>query len=157
MVCADMRFLADSMLGKLAKWLRVMGFDTHYQTNYTQGEIETLIYQGYLLLTRHKRKKSHFPDSFFIQSDKIKGQLQELKNRGLIPSPMSKWFTRCLTCNIPIYEVPVEDARDNIPEYVFYQNITGIRFCPSCMRYYWPGSHKTRMIRQLQEWGIEGN
>ncbi len=150
----EIRFLADSMLGKLAKWLRVMGFDTHYQPFYEVGVIDRFVNDDFILLSRHRLKIDLYPNSLLILSDKVEGQIQEMRERGYIPSPRSKWFTRCLACNVRLIKVTVEEARENIPEYIFYQNITGIRFCPSCVRYFWPGSHKIRMINQLEKWGI---
>jgi uncharacterized protein with PIN domain len=48
----------------------------------------------------------------------------------------------------------VGEAREGIPEYVYYQGLTKIRTCPSCGRYFWPGSHRERMIEQLTTWGF---
>ncbi|MBW1768681.1 MAG: hypothetical protein JRJ65_16750 [Deltaproteobacteria bacterium] len=109
-----MKFLADSMLGRLAKWLRVMGYDTYYQSE----------------------------------------QLQEMKQGGNLTPDRSNWFSRCLICNVRLKEAEAEKARESVPEYVLYENLAGIRFCPSCSRYFWPGSHRERMIRQLEEWGL---
>ena len=148
------RFLADSMLGRLAKWLRVMGYDTHYQSLYKKGVIRDLIGDGRLLLTRHRPTVDIYPNSLLILSDQVHRQLEEIRARGYLTLDAPQWFGRCLTCNTPLKEASAEDARENIPEYVFYQNITGLRFCSSCRRYFWPGSHTKRMINQLKEWGF---
>ena len=149
------RFLADSMLGRLAKWLRVMGCDTHYQPFYKEGIIGPLIHDGRLLLSRHRPTVDKYPNSLLILSDKVQRQLEEVRAHGYLTLDSARWFGRCLTCNILLKEASVEDAREKIPEYVFYQNITtGLRFCRSCERYFWPGSHRRRMISQLEEWGF---
>ncbi len=151
----ETRFLADSMLGRLAKWLRVMGFDTHYQQFYREGEISRLVHDGMLLLSRRRAIIEQYKNSLFIDSDKVQRQLQELRDMGYITRPdRTKWFTRCLACNIPLREISAEDARENIPEYIYYRDTKGIHYCPSCSRYFWPGSHRDNMIRQLEEWGF---
>jgi uncharacterized protein with PIN domain len=149
------RFIADSMLGRLAKWLRVMGYDTHYQPYYKDGMIATLIHDGRLLLSRHRPTIERYPDSLLILSDKVQGQLEEMKTHGCLTLDRAKWFNRCLTCNTLLQDASLEDAREKIPEYTLYQNITtGLRFCTSCGRFFWPGSHRKRMTAQLEEWGF---
>jgi hypothetical protein len=150
----ELRFLADSMLGRLAKWLRVMGYDTHYQSFYREGMIGQLIHDRRRLLSRHKAITEQYPNALLIHSDHINEQLQEMKQGGDLASDRSNWFSRCLICNVRLKKAEADDVRGNVPEYVIYENIAGIRFCPSCGRYFWQGSHRERMIRQLEEWGL---
>lgn len=148
-----MEFIADSMLGRLAKWLRVMGYDVHYQIHYKHLQIETLVQEGRLLLSRKRQVVDLYPGAVFIASDHVRDQLLELKRGRRLKSDPSKWFTRCLVCNAPLVKADPSTAREDIPEYVFYKNPEGIRQCPSCTRYFWPGTHRQRMVRQLSEWG----
>ena len=152
---SEVKFIVDTMLGRLAKWLRVMGFDTHYQPFYEEKTTRHLIKEGFLFLSRQKTMVESHTNSFLILSDKVKGQLQEMKKKGYIPPARSNWFTRCLVCNEILKKVTIKDAGENIPEYILYQNKEGISMCPSCKRYFWPGSHKNRMINQLKVWGIQ--
>ena len=149
-----MRFIADCMLGKLAKWLRVLGYDTHYQRYYRPGDVDHLVEKGRCLLSRHKRITDHYTNAVLLRANAVGGQVAELKEQVCLDPDQSDWFSRCLICNILLVEVQEEVARENVPEHVFYENMTGIRFCPSCGRYYWPGSHRTKMVRQLNEWGF---
>ncbi len=150
----EVRFIADSMLGRLAKWLRIMGYDTHYQSFYKKGLIEMLVHGGGMLLSRHRATIKQYPNAVLILSDHVKDQLHEMKNGGSLTPDRSKWFTRCLICNVPLKEAEAEGARMNIPEYAFHKYTSEIRSCPSCGRYFWPGSHRGRIIRQLEEWGF---
>ena len=149
-----MKFLADSMLGKVAKWLRIMGYDTHYQSSYKKGELGLLVREGRTLLSRHAKTISHYPKAFMIRSDHVEEQLNEIRNAFQLEPDRLRWFTRCLICNVLLKKTHVEHLRPNVPDYVLYENITQIRFCPSCGRHFWPGSHRERMIRQLENWGF---
>ncbi len=149
-----MRFIADSMLGKLARWLRVLGYDTHYESYYGPGVIDQKVEDGRTLLSRNKKIVNSYNNSVLLRSNDTGGQLAELREKVDLEPDRSKWFRRCLICNVLLEEGDVSKAKENVPEYVFYENMTGIRFCPSCGRYYWPGSHRVRMARKLREWGF---
>ena len=131
-----------------------MGYDTHYQSFYTKEMISRFVDDGRTLLSRHKPTVHQYSNSLFIRSDHVKEQLHEIKNEGYIIPDRSHWFTRCLTCNVLLEKADAEDARENVPEYVFHKNMNGIRFCTSCNQYFWPGNHRKNMIRQLEEWGF---
>jgi uncharacterized protein with PIN domain len=153
---AETRFIADVMLGRLAKWLRVMGCDTHYQPFYKSGMIDVFIREGRLLLSRNRRTIEKYSPSLFIGTDHVRTQLQEIIRKGFLPTDNSRWFTRCLVCNTLLKRVPLEEAKALIPEYTYSQINSGIHLCPSCGRYFWPGSHKARMIDQIAAWNLSG-
>jgi len=149
------KFAADAMLGKLAKWLRIMGYDTIYLSRCQPAAIRTLIEEGRIFLTRDTRWEGTFEKVVFIFSDDVKEQLGQLKKEGRLESKDEAWFTRCMLCNSVLGEAPPETARENVPEYVFFEHPGGIRFCPSCRRFFWPGSHKKKMTAQLKAWGFQ--
>ena len=150
-----MKFVADSMLGKLAKWLRILGYDTLYQSFYRPGVIDQLLTEDRYLLSRYEGAAKKYGSTVLLHADRVGAQLDELRDNIKDFAPeRSNWFSRCLACNTLLRQTPFEEARDNVPEYVFYNNMWAIRSCPSCGRYYWPGSHKTRMVNQLEEWGF---
>lgn len=150
----ETRFVIDVMLGRLSKWLRVMGYDTHYQPFYGAGFIDALIRDGRLLLSRNRRMTELYTPSLFIKTDHVRTQLQEIIKKGYLTPDDSRWFTRCLVCNIPLKKIPIEEAKAQIPDYIYTQNNPDIHLCSSCGRYFWPGSHKTRMMKQLSEWDL---
>jgi uncharacterized protein with PIN domain len=149
-----MRFVADSMVGKLAKWLRVLGYDTHYERSYGPGAIDRLVRGGRYLVSRHKGTVDLHCSAVLLHGNRVGEQLVELRARMPLSPARSQWFSRCLICNVLLEGVGEGEARENVPEYIFFQNMTGIRSCPLCGRYYWPGSHRARMVRQLEEWGF---
>ena len=148
------KFVADAMLGKLAKWLRIMGYDAHYQSFYKSGQIHSLVKEGRVFLTRNSRWLRRCKGVVLLRPDHVKEQLRQLQREGLIKADRATWFTRCMLCNEPLPAASPEAARENVPEYVFFRNPSGVRFCPSCNRFFWPGSHKQNMTAQLQGWGF---
>ncbi len=149
----EKRFLADAMLGSLAKWLRAMGYDTHYRPRYRPGEIGELLQEGRLLISRNRRTVARHTASHLIRSERLGEQIREMMSAGLICSGEERWFTRCLRCNVPLQKAGPAESID-IPEFVFHENPDKISRCPSCSRCFWPGTHRERMIRQLREWGL---
>lgn len=147
-------YLADAMLGSLARWLRVLGYDTCYRSHYKKGDIERLLSGGRVLLSRNRKTIEHHTASVRIYSEKIAEQLMEMRSAGLIHSHPGQWLTRCLICNAPLEKAEPQESRQNVPEFVFHQTADGISRCPSCGRYFWPGTHRDRMITQLREWGF---
>ena len=142
------------MLGRLAKWLRIMGYDTHYHSYYTMEDFGPLVRDERTLLSRHAKTTDQYPGSLMLRSDHVKRQLHEIRTGFQLEPDRLRCFTRCLICNVPLEKTQVEDPRLNVPDYVLYEKLTQIRFCPSCGRHFWPGSHRERMIRQLENWGF---
>jgi uncharacterized protein len=153
----DVRFVADAMLGKLAKWLRVLGYDTHYQTSTVPGDLDALVMGGRLLLTRHRKRAQLFgARALWVHGDHVGDQLMRLAKDLHLDPPLSARFTRCLRCNTLLRQASDSEAREKVPDYVFHQNTGQFRCCPSCNRYFWPGSHRSQMTARLKAWGLEG-
>jgi uncharacterized protein len=150
----QVRFLVDPSLGKLARWLKIMGFDAHYQSVYKNGEMEKLLNDGKILLTKDYKLKDKLTPLILINHNNIKDQLMELKKTGFLPVDRENWFGRCIICNILLHNVQTKDARGRIPDFVIQQNTGEIKSCPKCKRHFWSGSHRVRMIRQLEEWEL---
>jgi uncharacterized protein with PIN domain len=149
-----LKFLADTMLGRLAKWLRVLGYDTHYERYYPGGAIRDLLGEERRLLSRNRHLLACYPETLLIHANRVGDQLREVVTQTEMNPDRSTWFRRCLVCNELLEAADAEEARERIPEYVYYQGLSKIRACPSCGRCFWPGSHRERMIKQLSEWGF---
>ncbi len=149
-----MRFVTDTTLGRLAKWLRVLGFDTLYRSFAPLEPIVRLVDGGRIPLTRQKELVPLLESAVFIRHDNVGDQLAQLKKTLSLEREHARWFSRCIRCNVLLKDVRAEAAQDHVPEYVFYENMKNIRFCPSCKRYFWPGSHRIRMEKQLNRWGF---
>ncbi len=148
------RFAADAMLGRLAKWLRVLGCDTVYVRTYRQETVDALLSSGRRFLTCKAARAAAHENVCLVSHYTVGGQLQELIQGDVLRPDPARWFTRCLQCNESLVPAALENVRENVPEYVFYRQRDKIRTCPSCNRFYWPGTHRTRMLHQLKQWGI---
>lgn len=153
---ASPRFIADCMLGKLAKRLRMLGFDTAYERRIDDGDLVRLaVEQRRTLLTRDtrlvvRRALKRSPAGFLlIDSEMPEEQLRQVFSHfGLRPS-RDRLLTRCLRCNLPIEPVPAAQVRDRVPAYV---HATQKRFsrCPGCGRVYWRATHVESMMARLE-------
>jgi len=147
------KFIADTMLGKLAKWMRIMGCDVEYFSDipdkelaeraYTSGRI--ILTRDTLLIRRRKVRNNHF----FIQSDSYKEQLRQAVKHFSI-DPYTQILTRCIICNQPLITLDKASIKDKVPAYV-YETQDLFETCPSCKRIYWDATHKERMVKQLEE------
>lgn len=136
-----MKFLADSMLGKLAKWLRIIGFDTTYYNSLSDKELIALAErEERILITRDKKlSKCWIIPSLYIKSEDVEEQLQQIVNHFnlKIEESLGRY---CPLCNENLKEVKKEKIRPLIPELV-YNSYKDFWQCLKCFKIYWEGTH----------------
>lgn len=141
------KFIVDEMLGKLAKWLRTIGYDTvYYKNGSDSGLVQRALEEDRIILTRDTRlvERKLARKSFLIKSDKTWEQLKEVIEEFRLDAT-SNLFTRCTICNEKLLSANRDDVRGNIPIYTYLtQNEFSV--CPSCRRIYWSGTHKDNML-----------
>jgi uncharacterized protein with PIN domain len=141
------KFVADHMLGSLARWLRMIGYDTVYDKQLDDGAIANLARtDGRFVLTRDK-ELSKEPGALFIEPDDLDGQLKAVAtNFGL---KYSDERIRCSTCNGELRDMPKELAKESVPEGAYNMNE---RFwvCAKCGKVYWKGTHWRGIMERLQ-------
>lgn len=142
------RFAVDIMLGKLAKWLRVLGFDAIVLPLHDRAQIESCLSREIIPITRREKWQS-LRGVLFIHSDHHFEQLQELVARLNLEKTETHPFSRCAVCNEVLYPISRDATFGNIPDFVF-ETASDFRKCPKCGRIYWPGTHKNRMIEKLE-------
>jgi len=150
----EVKFAADRMLGKLAKWLRIMGQDVIYGQHLSgSGLVRAARTEDRLILTRDRGlKKRQPPDFLFIESDHYREQLRQvIQACGL--SRLDKPFTRCLECNVILQPRSKMSVEKIVPPYVFSTQ-DNFSWCPKCRRVYWPATHHQRMVEELRELGL---
>jgi uncharacterized protein with PIN domain len=148
------KFFIDAMLGRLNRWLRVLGYDTICRRVLEQDLVLPYLKDGRILLTRHRKRSRSLERAVLLIENRVGDQLIELRSKLQIDTDHSCWFSRCIICNELLAEAPEEKIKENVPDYVYQENISKIRFCPICGRYYWPGTHRNRMEEQLRQWGF---
>ncbi len=142
------RFAVDIMLGKLAKWLRALGFDARSMPLDERARIDSLVSEGYIPVTR-REKFRHIEGVIFIRDDHQFEQLKELLSTLDVGIDELRPFSRCSRCNVELVQIPREAAFGAVPDYVF-ETVSDFRKCPECARVYWPGSHRKRMVEKLK-------
>ncbi|HPQ05988.1 MAG TPA: Mut7-C RNAse domain-containing protein [Syntrophales bacterium] len=146
------RFLCDVHLGRLARWLRLLGFDTLYRRDLEDGEIvRTARKEGRIVLTRDggilaDGRINSFRPASTDPDEQIVELLRVFSLEGRI-----RPFTRCLECNTPLRQAAAEAVRDLVPPGVFTVTDEFCR-CPTCGRVYWPGSHYEGMKGRIGRW-----
>ena len=149
----DPRFLADCNVGRLARWLRALGYDASYHAQIGDAElVREAAAEGRVVLTRDrdltKRRviQSGLVRAILIRDDDVRTQLRQVfLDLGL---DMTHSLTRCIECNSSLEPRPAADVSDRVPPYV---RSTQTRYseCPSCGRIYWAGTHWRRMHEAL--------
>ena len=147
-----MRFLCDQMLGTLAKWLRLFGFDTFYANSEIDDdelldiagtEKRVLITRDKELVIRAKKKKIKFIKIITIDLDE---QLKLVLKDIVIEE--KNILSRCSLCNSLVNEVKKDLVFGHVPEKVF-ENNDRFWFCSKCKKYYWLGSHYDKITSKM--------
>ena len=149
-----LKLLADCMLGTLAKWLRLLGYDTAYDNAATDPQLARRARAEWrVLLTRDRELADRRGlRALLIQSEVLEEQIREVQDAlGPPPDPA---LSRCAVCNAALEPLSPEDAANRVPPYVL-RTQTDFRSCPGCGRVYWPGTHVDEMREQMGEWANE--
>ena len=146
----SLRLLADGMLGRLAKWLRLLGYDTAYDKTASDPELaHRARAEGRVLLTRDRELSARRGlRTLLIQSEVLEEQVREVQD-GLGPPPHPP-LSRCAVCNAVLEHLSPAEVADRVPPYVLSTQ-TEFRYCPGCGRVYWPGSHLRAMRSQMEK------
>jgi uncharacterized protein len=144
-----MRFLCDEMFGKLAKYLRLLGFDAAYAK--TKGARHYLLARDpdRILLTGRTRV-TETEKYLRLRSTTAREQLLELREFIGPAIDRSAIFGRCIECNVELSPVEKSDIESLVAEFV-YHHYSHFKQCPTCRRVYWEGSHTEGMGKLIQE------
>jgi uncharacterized protein with PIN domain len=148
---SEIKFIADVMVGKLARWLRILGYDVLYSNTFDDDEIVMEAESaGRIILTRDtglygRRMRAQ---CVLIDSDDYKKQVRQVTRQFDLKA--FNFLSRCLECNVLLEPIDKEDAFEKVPPFVY---LSQDRFasCPSCNRVYWHGSHAEEMLRQFED------
>jgi uncharacterized protein with PIN domain len=140
-----MKFIADVMLGRLAKRMRLLGFDVLYDRSLDDnGIIRLSLEHDRVVLTRDKGLAARplAMNHLFIINDRVQDQLRQV--RSAFPLEPVQPLTRCSECNTPLTQIEKSDAQEQVPQHV-YEQTRDFLHCSTCGRIYWKGSHVQRM------------
>ena len=136
------------MVGTLAKWLRILGYDTCFDPDMDDHQLVRLARAEDRVLLTRDRELARRPglNAVFVTSQSLEAQIgQVLSELNLEPE---RSFSRCPVCNEQLAEVDRQAARDRVPAYVA-RTQKSFRACPVCQRVYWRGTHWQQMDEQL--------
>jgi uncharacterized protein len=148
------RFAADVMLGRLTRWLRVLGHDVAYGPHLRRRTLlRCARAERRLVLTRDRalRREHPLPPTLFVASDRVGEQLAQVA--AAVPLGGAAFLGRCLRCNRPLEALDRDAARPLVPAWV-WETQPEIRRCPACQRCYWPATHEARMRAELEAFGL---
>ena len=142
------------MLGKLARWLRILGYDVEYSNNLGDKElIETAKAEGRVLLTRDlqlfQQASMHGAESFLVEGTEDSEKLAILANRFDLRLQVDVSVSRCPKCNTTINVLPKERVAGRVPEKTFSRYLEFWE-CPHCKKVYWQGAHWKKINQTLQ-------
>ncbi len=145
------KFYADAMLGSLARWMRVLGYDVEYERDIDDRVLVLrALSQGRIVLTRDKqlsKRRALRGRVRFIESDQLEAQLIQVVER--YPIGEEGFLTRCLRCNTPLEDIESEEVKGEVPVFVF-ETEKRFRKCGPCGKIYWPGTHRAHMIGEIK-------
>jgi uncharacterized protein with PIN domain len=149
---APIRFVADGHVGKLARYLRMLGFDTLYNKDFQDEElIQLSVTEGRVLLTQDRKlvKRKEVTRGYLVRESDPRRQLESLLFHFNL-HPFIKPFERCLLCNTPLESISKAAIQDRLPPKTreLYQDFW---VCPGCRRIYWMGAHYERMRAFIDE------
>lgn len=152
MTSEPLKFIADAMLGRLARWLRIIGYDILYESSISDDDLIAMAIREHRIILTMDRKlteRESARNSLLIKSPSYKEQLKQVITHYNVDYK-AEIFTRCLVCNNLLEPVAKEKIKDSIPPYV-YSTQDEFDICPQCGRIYWSGTHRIKMLKMLDE------
>ena len=152
----NLKFIVDNNVGKLAKWLRIMGYDTLFFNGTNDADLVAMaLAEGRVILTRDTqimRRRvvtSGQLKAILINSDEPEQQMHQVIDTLNLDCQFRP-FALCLECNQPLLERSKQEVKDLVPPFVF-QTQSQYMECPACHRIYWRGTHWQAMTRKLEK------
>lgn len=147
-----MKFAVDCMLGKLAKWLKILGFDAVFFSKIEDDALLSLARaEDRILLTKDNAllERAHDIPSLYIDSENWREQIVQVIVTFKI-RPEVRPFTRCIECNLPLKNLDRPNAKNLVTPFV-YKHAEGFAVCPGCSRIFWRGTHFRDMETKIEK------
>jgi uncharacterized protein with PIN domain len=146
-------FAVDASLGRLAKHLRLMGFDAAYQEEADAMAYFRRVGQGRIALTRIRHLCGRLPQEkwLYFRANDPENQVVAVLTAFEIDAEDLRPFSRCIRCNLAVERLERAVVQGRVPEHV-WRTQPGFYGCPGCGRVYWPGSHTQRYHEKIKYW-----
>jgi len=148
-----LKFVVDGMLGKLARWLRMLGHDVKYSDNLEDNQLFAIAKKEKgILLTRdfelYQYATARGVDAFYVEGETEEERLAELSKRFKIELEIHMETSRCPKCNTKVKPIAKEKVDGKVEKNTF-QNYNEFWECPKCGNIYWQGAHWTKIRKTL--------
>jgi uncharacterized protein with PIN domain len=146
------KFIVDCMLGKLAKWLKILGFDALFFSRIEDDELLALARkEGRILLTKDTGlvQRAQNVETLFLESDEWPDQVRQVLAHFDLREKVRP-HTRCIDCNVPLKNLPKQNAKNLVSPFVF-ERADSFALCPDCGRVFWRGTHFEDMEAKIQD------
>jgi hypothetical protein len=149
-----LKFIADGMLGKLTRWLRMLGHNVKYSNRLNDAQlIEIAKKERRILLTRdlelYQQATAKGVDAFYLNGVTEEERLAEMAKRFNIKLDIDMTTSRCPKCNARVKPVPKDNVKDKVEKSTF-NYYSDFWECPKCGQVYWQGAHWTRIRKTLE-------
>lgn len=154
----EVKFLCDQMLGTLAKWLRILGFDVYFAERVESDDeiIEKARREGRIIITKDKflikNARRENLNVIKIESTDLDEQIKKVTS--IYPVDKDKILSRCSICNDVLRRIEKEKAKGKVPDRV-YERQDEFWYCKNCGRIYWKGSHWNDMKKRIGNFDLE--
>jgi uncharacterized protein with PIN domain len=147
-----MKFILTKELGRLVKWLRILGYDSEYfKQDKTSSLFILALRDERIIVTRNQRlSQPRGVKIIVLKAEVLKAQLGELLKALNIALDKGIMFSRCSVCNTGLKPIEKQEVKHKVPAYV-YQNQEKFTTCPACQRIYWQGTHWGNVSQALKE------
>lgn len=150
-----MRFLADGMLGKLSRWLRMLGQDVTYSVQLNDTQLLNLVKnENRVLLTKdfelYKRAIARGLDAYYIEGKTESDRLAEVAKRYGVLLAIDMDKSRCPVCNTKLVSTPKEQLSSELEKNTF-THYNKFWKCPNCGQVYWQGAHWKQINNTLED------
>ncbi len=152
----ELKFVVDVMLGRLANYLLLLGFDCEYRRQFPDDDLlkfaET---ENRVIITRDADLAAEYSTGkvCHLKTTELAEQLKKVKEKFSLNFSKDRLFTRCVGCNKPLVEIEKKEVEEEIPSRTRSWLDTYYR-CPGCEKVYWRGTHYEAVVERLENWDL---
>lgn len=144
-------FIVDHMLGSLARWLRMLGYDSHYDKILSDNEIIAFARKEQRKILTRDRELSERGGGFYISSTELEEQLVAVAKEFSLSYRLDRM--RCSVCNGTLHKIDAASIKDKVPQKSF-ENAKEFWRCDSCRKIYWDGTHWKGIMDRFERLGL---